>query len=433
MTQFSEREKNRRSFLKYLAASAVLAPSIKSALAASAAELPAIPDDPFTFWPHDPNFAVERPEDAIDVFELEATAYKKVPVAHFAYMETGADSGDTVRANRQDIGKFGLRSRRLRDVRKVDASVDILKTKYNWPFFFCPVGGPAAQHADGFMGAARAAGRHNVAQMMSTGTKETVAQANKERNGTPVIFQLYINQNWEVTKNLVQNAERDGARAVAITIDLPSTFKRTQYERAKRRDSRLCGTCHEIADPKFPKGSVARRVGSTGPSQLFAEAMTEQAKAYKEPPLTLTWDSMKRIRDITKMDVMLKGVMHPQDAETCVKEGFGIMVSNHGGRNEDTTASTISALPDIVAVANGKVPVFIDGGFRRGMDIVKALAMGADMVGFGRPWLWGLGAFGEAGVDRVIQIMQAEIIAAMQQVGAANIKELTPDLVYRSL
>ncbi len=419
--------------MKYLAASAVLAPSIESALAASAAELPANPEDPFMWWPHDPNFAVERPEDALDVFELEATAYKKVPVAHFAYMETGADEGGTVRANRQDIGKFAIRSRRLRDVRTVDANVSMYGAKYNWPFFFCPVGGPAAQHADGFMGAARAAGRHNVAQIMSPGTKETVAQVNKARNGTPVIFEAAINPNWEVTKNVIQNAERDGARAVAIMIDLPSTFKRNQYERAKRRDSRLCGTCHELHDPKHPKGTVAHRVGPTSRSQIAIEAMTEQAKAYKGPPATLTWESLKRVRDITKMDITLKGVMHPADAEMCVKLGYGVFVSNHGGRVEDTSASTISALPDIVAIAKGKVPIFIDGGFRRGMDIVKALAMGADMVGFGRPWLWGLGAFGEVGVDRVIEIMKTEITAAMQQVGAASIKDLTPDLVYRSL
>ncbi len=431
MTQFSVREKNRRAFLKYLAASVVLTPGVRSALAASAAELPANPEDPFMWWPHDPNFAVERPEDAIDVFELEATAYKKVPIAHFAYMETGADGGGTVRANRQDIGKFAIRSRRLRDVRKVDASVNMYGSKYNWPFFFCPVGGPSAQHTDGVLGAARAAGRHNVAQMVGSGP--TVATLNKARNGTPIFQQLYISSNWEMTKARVQNAERDGARVVAITVDLPSTFKRNQYERAKRRDSRICGTCHEIADPKFPKGSVARRVGSTGTSEVSAEAMTEAVKNYKGPPLTLTWESMKRIRDITKMDVMLKGIMHPEDAEMCVKLGYGIMVSNHGGRNEDTSASTISALPDIVSVAKGRVPVFIDGGFRRGMDIVKALAMGADMVGFGRPWLWGLGAFGEAGVDRVIEIMQAEITAAMQQVGAASVKDLTRDLVYKSL
>ena len=433
MTQFSQLEKNRRRFLKFLAASPVLSVGAKSALAATAGELQTRPADPYVWWPHDPNYVVEKPEDALDIFELEATAHAKVPLAHFAYTVTGADGEGGMIANRQDIGKFALRGRRLRDVRKVDTRIDIFGGPYNSPFFFCPVGGPAAQHADGFIGAARAAGRHNVAQMMSPGVQETVANVNKARNSTPVIYELAINQNWELTKNLVQNAERQGARAMAIMVDLVSTRKTPSFERIKFKDSRICGTCHEIVDPKNPKGSVERRVGATGPSPMFAEAMTEQAKAYKGPPALLNWDSIQRVRDLTKMDITLKGIMHPEDAAMCVKLGVGVFISNHGGRNEDTSASTISALPDIVSVVKGRVPVFIDGGFRRGMDIVKALCMGATMVGFGRPWLWGLGAFGEAGVERVIQIIQAEVIAAMQQVGAANLKELTPDLVYKSL
>lgn len=428
----TEIERNRRRFLKFLAASPVLTAGAKSALAATAAEMQARPADPMIWWPSDPNYVVEKPEDALDIFELEATAHTKVPLAHFAYTVTGADGDGGMIANRQDISKFALRGRRLRDVRKVDTSIEIHGGKYNWPFFFCPVGGPAAQHADGFMGAARAAGRHNVAQMMSPGVQNTVAEVNKARNSTPVIYELVINPNWEMTKNLVLNAERQGAKAIAIMVDLVSTRKTTGFERIKFKDSRICGTCHEV-DPKYPKGSVERRVGATGPSPMFVEAMTEQAKAYKGPPATLTWDNIKRVRDLTKMEITLKGIMNPEDAAMCVKTGVGVFISNHGGRNEDTSASTISALPDIVSVVKGKVPVFIDGGFRRGMDIVKALSMGATMVGFGRPWLWGLGAFGEAGVERVIQIIQAEFIAAMQQVGAANLKELTPDLVYKSL
>ena len=150
-------------------------------------------------------------------------------------------------------------------------------------------------------------------------------------------------------------------------------------------------------------------------------------------PMPATWDYVKRVRDITKLDIFLKGIVNPEDAALCVKYGYGIHISNHGARAEDTSGSTIGALPDILSVAKGKVPVFIDGGFRRGMDIAKALSMGATMVGFGRPWIWGLAAFGEDGVDKVIRIIKAELIAAMQQLGAANVKGLTPNLVYKAL
>ncbi len=431
MAQNSSREKNRRSFLKYLAASPVLAAGAKSALAATGTELQTRPEDPYQWWPRDPNFVVDKPEDALDVFELEAVARQKVPIAHFAYMSSNADGDGGAIRDRQDIMKFALRPRRLRDVRKVDASIDIFGAKYNWPFFFCPVGGPSAQNEVGNIGAARAAGRHNVAQMVGS---SPTADVNKARNGTSTFFQMYINPNFEVSKNMLQNAEKAGARVVGVTIDLPSARKMTQFERTKFKDTRICGTCHQIADPKYPKGTVERRVGSTGSNASGAsEAMTPEAKAYKGPPAIMTWETIKRLRDVTKMDIMIKGIMHPADAEMCVKLGYGVFVSNHGGRNEDTGASSIGALPDILKVAKGKVPVFVDGGFRRGMDIVKALSMGADMVGFGRPWLWGLGSFGEEGVDRVIAIITAEIVAAMQQVGAASLKDLTPNLVVRAL
>lgn len=431
MDHLLRRDKNRRAFLKFLAASPVLTVGAKSALAATAAEMPARPADPYVWWPRDPNFAVDKPEDALDVFELEAVAHTKVPIAHFAYMNSNADGDGGAIKNREDIAKFALRGHRLRDVRTVDPSINIFGAKYNMPYFFCPVGGPSAQNEAGNIGASRAAGKYNVAQMVGSSPTDEV---NKARNGTSTFFQMYINPNFEVCKNMLHNAESAGARVVGITVDLPSTRKMTQFERIKFKDTRICGTCHEIADPKYPKGTVERRVGSTGStSSVFTRAMTPEAKAYQGPPITLTWESMKRLRDVTKMDVMLKGIMHPADAEMCVKLGYGIFVSNHGGRNEDTSASTISALPDIVSIAKGKVPVFIDGGFRRGMDIVKALCMGADMVGFGRPWLWGLGSFGEAGVERVIQIINAEIVAAMQQLGAQSLKDLSSKLVYRSL
>ena len=428
MTQLSPREKHRRSFLKYLAASPVLTAGAKSALAATAAEMPARPADPMVWWPQDPNYLVTNPEDALDVFELEAVAHKNVPPSHFGFVASGADDDGSVRANRQDISKFALRGRRLRDVRQVDTSMTIFNTKYSLPFYLCPVGYESAVHQDGVLGALRASGRHNCGQMLSTYASATVASANQARNGTPVFFQLYNQRNWEITKSIVQRAEREGAKMMAFTIDNGSARKDTQFERSKRFDSRLCATCHEVPDPKRPKDQRS----PIRERPVFSE-ISDEMLAAKVEGTAQTWELVKRLRDITKMELFLKGVMHPDDADMAAKLGYGVYVSNHGGRNEDTSASTISALPDIVSIVKKRVPIFIDGGFRRGMDIAKALCLGATMVGFGRPWMWGLGAFGEAGVDRVIQIMKAELIAAMQQLGAQSVKDLNQSLVYKSL
>lgn len=421
------RQKSRRRFLKYLAMSPVVGIAAKSAIAQ---ELKGGPlSDPMTWWPHDPNYVVERPEDALDVFELEAVAHKNVAPAHFGFVASGADGEGSLRANRHDFGKFSLRSRRLRDVRKVDTSIEIFGHKYSTPFFLCPVGYESGHHKDGVGGALRASGRHNVAQMISTYASLSTANARKEHADIPVMFQLYFQPEWEVNKLLVQRADKDGCPAFAVTVDLTSSRKDTQFERSKRADSRLCITCHSVPDPKLPKNVI---INSAVPA-TFAEIPEELYKKNAAVPFTrseLTWESIKRLRDVTKKDIYLKGIMHPEDAEMCIKYGFGVYVSNHGGRDEDTSASTISALPDIVSVVKGKSPIFIDGGFRRGMDFVKAYAMGATMAGFGRPWVWGLGAFGEAGVDRAIQILKAELVAAMQQVGAASLKDLNRGIVF---
>ena len=147
----------------------------------------------------------------------------------------------------------------------------------------------------------------------------------------------------------------------------------------------------------------------------------------------LTWDTVKRMRDITPMKIVLKGIVTPEDAELAVQNGIdGILVSNHGGRGEDNGRSTIDALPDILAAVKGRIPVIVDGGFRRGTDAIKALAMDAKAVGVGRPYLWGLGAFGQEGVERVLDILRTETKAAMQQCGVRSVGELNPGFVRRA-
>ena len=147
----------------------------------------------------------------------------------------------------------------------------------------------------------------------------------------------------------------------------------------------------------------------------------------------MTWDFIKRLRDITRMKIVIKGILAHEDATLCVQNGVdGLIVSNHGGRGEDSGRSTIDALPEIVEVVGGRIPVLVDGGFRRGTDVVKALAIGARAVCIGRPYLWGLGAFGQPGVERVLEIMRVETRAAMQQCGVSVVKQLNPAFVRRA-
>ncbi len=418
---------SRRRLLQYLAASPVVAAGTKEAIAATMAEMQTRSDDPYIWRPFDPNYLIEKPEDALDVFEFEPVAHKNVGAAHWGFMSTGADGEGTYRANRQDIAKFAMRSHRLRDVTKVDPSVTLFGHTWSAPFLTCPTGRNGMYHPDGEAGVGRAAGRHNIPQGLATNANFSITEVNKARNGTPVLFQLYQQSNWEISKSLIARAEREGCKAILLTVDGLSARKDLQFNRAVRADTRLCATCHEVR-PNNPKSPILSSKSTANFSEVPAELWDQ-----KFTPDKMTWEYVKRVRDFTKMDIFVKGITDVDDAVQCAKLGYGVWVSNHGGRNEDTNRSSIACLADIAPAVKGKVPIVIDSGFRRGMDIVKALSMGATMVGFGRPYIWGLGAFGEAGVDKVIQIMKAEVIAAMQQVGATSVKELRPDMVIRAL
>jgi 4-hydroxymandelate oxidase len=383
-------------------------------------------DDPYIWKPYDPNYLIQKPEDALDVFEFEPVAHKNVPSAHWGFMSTGADGEGTYRANRQDMSRFTIRSHRLRDVHTVDTTREMFGTKWDMPFFLCPVGRQGLFHPDAEVAVGRAAGKHNIMQALATNSTYSMTDVNKARNGTPIVFQLYQQSDWEMTKALIARAEREGSKGILLTVDGVSGRKDMQFARTIRDAKELCVTCHTIRPGNNPK-AVQLSSKSDGNFSEIPTAMWDE----KHEPDKLTWEYVKRVRDFTKMQMFIKGITDVDDALMCAKLGYGVHVSNHGGRNEDTGRSGIECLAEIAPALKGKVPIFADSGYRRGMDIVKALALGATMVGFGRPYLWGLGAFGEAGVDKVIQIMKAEVIAAMQQLGVTSLKELNPSMIIK--
>jgi len=362
---------------------------------------------------------IATPKEAINVFDFEPVMARNVPPAHFGYMASGIDDEVTLRANREGFLKFQLRPRRLVDVSKVDMSVDLLGMKFDSPIIVAPTGGHKGYHPDGESGVARAAKVGDHLQILSsqatTSIKDTIAA-----RGKPIWYQLYATNKFEVAKHHVQLAESQGATVVAITVDRSGGRNQETLFRLQTSDSRDCKACHDNSSLTAAQRSKPIYEGSdlSGLTNIQSSAMT--------------WDYAKRIRDATKMKVVLKGILAWEDAKLAAENGFdGIIVSNHGGRSDEAGRSTIESLQEIIEVS-GAMPVFIDSGFRRGTDIVKALAMGARGVAVGRPYLWGLGAFGEAGVTRVLELLRTELRAAMQQAGAPNIKSLVPAMVKRA-
>jgi 4-hydroxymandelate oxidase len=413
---------SRRLLLKFLVSSPVLAAGGFSVLAeegpAAGAKLP----DPIPWAPLKAGELIKSPKEAINVFDFELVARANVPPAHFGYMASGIDDEVTLRANREGFLKFQLQPRRLHDVSKVDQSIELFGMRWDSPVVIAPTGGNKAYDPEGEVAVAKAAKLGNHLQILSTQASTSIDDAIKAR-GAPVWFQLYATPSWDIAKALVKRAENAGSPVVAVTVDRVAGRNQETFFRLSRTDARACSACH---DNSTPQTSVKSKPNFDGIDVAGSGVKNLQSA-------NMTWDFIRRLRDATKMKIVLKGIVSAEDAELCVANGVdGFIVSNHGGRGEDNGRSTIDALPEILAATHGRIPVLIDSGFRRGTDVVKALAMGASAVCIGRPYLWGLGAFGQAGVERVLDIMRTETGAAMAQCGAASVKTLAPGLVRRA-
>ena len=296
-------------------------------------------------------------------------------------------------------------------------SCEILGVTYESPIVIAPTGSNRAFHPDGELAVARAARTGNHLQILSTVATASVEEATAAR-GAPIWFQLYPTREWGVGDRLVKRALGAGCPVIVLTVDNLGPQKWETFVRLRRTDTRECGSCHGL------NTYLSRKPNFEG-IDLKGTASTAAAN--------LTWDYVKRLRDSMPAKIVLKGILAPEDAKLAAEIGIdGVIVSNHGGRAEDGGGGTIDALPDIVEATAGRMPILIDSGFRRGTDIVKALALGARAVCIGRPYLWGLGAFGQAGVERVLEILRGETRAAMQQLGAPSLGDLRPSLVRRA-
>ena len=359
---------------------------------------------------------ITSPDQALDVFEFEPVARKVLPPAHFSYLATGVDDDATVRINHEAYSRIQIRSRRLVDVSKIDMSVRVFGTAWSSPIVIHPVGSQKAFHPDAEVAVARAARAKEHLQILSNVASYSVEEVIAAR-GAPVWQQLYATNVWEVTRGVVKRAEAAGCPVLVVTVDLEDNSNRETMFRGAKADSRQCSLCHKPGGVRYLERKPAF-------DNLDVSKVTSLYAA------TNNWELVKRLKDTTIMKLVLKGIVAREDAQLAVENGVdGLIVSNHGGRAEDSLRPTIECLPEVLEGAAGKIPVVVDGGIRRGTDVFKALALGATAVGIGRPYIWGLASFGQAGVEAVLEILRRELKTIMRQAGTTSVEKIAPAYV----
>ena len=411
MSESYESIENRRQFLRFL---------VGTPLFAGSAMLPLLAQK---LWAADelPAELITAAEDALNVFDFHPVAKTMLSPAHYGYTVSGTDGDETLLANREGFERFRIRVRRLVDIRSADTATEIFGTRWASPIALAPVGGQRKYHPEGEVAVARAAGQGAHTQILSTATSRSVEDVAAAR-GAPIWYQLYPTNYWHVAETMVKRAEQAGCPVVALTVDRASPRNMETFERYVRTDTADCSACHVV------NGTVEQRMRSKPMYDGIdlSEVTSTQASG-------LTWDFVERLKSITSMRVVLKGIVTSQDAALCLQHGVdGIIVSNHGGRSEASGRSTIESLPEIVETVGGRVPVLIDSGFRRGTDIFKALALGADAVCVGRPYIWGLSSFGQAGVEKVMDILRTEFRRVMMEAGVTSVADIDSSYVERA-
>ncbi len=350
-------------------------------------------------------------EDLVNVFEFEPILKSKVPKNNYDFIAGGVDAEWTLRRNRESFDRITFRPRFMRDVSKMDVSTELFGQKISMPILIAPTAGHQLAHEQGELATARGAGQMQTIMAVSTNSSYPIDKIGAAATG-PLWFQLYVGPDWEGTQERVERAVGAGCKAVCITVD-------SAYNSHRERLLRNRSSAGPVAVP--------------GPGGGRRRAQPREPLPYKlqaQFTANLTWSFLDEINKYAKVPVLIKGILTAEDAKLAVDRGAaGVVVSNHGGRYLEYAPSTIEVLPEIVEAVGGKIPVLIDSGFRRGTDILKALAIGAKAVLVGRPPLWGLGAYGEAGVAKVLELLQSELALAMGLTGAANLAAIDRKLV----
>lgn len=331
--------------------------------------------------------------------DFEEGARNKMSPMAYEYVASGAADELTLRWNRESFDQIRLRPRVLVDVSKLNTRVTLFGQELPFPILLAPTAYHRLYHAEGELATARGAGAAAATYVVSSYTTTPIEEIARVAT-QPLWFQLYIQPDRGFTKEVVQRAEAAGCRALCVTVDVPVVGARNRTQRAEF---------------KLP------------PDLKAPYLMSSQPLAG----VPVTWKEIDWLRAFARVPVLLKGILNPDDADLAVKSGVsGIMVSNHGARDLDTTPATIEALPPVVEKVGGRVPVLMDGGIRRGTDVLKALALGANAVLIGRPYCYGLGVAGAEGVSRVVNILRSEFEAAMALTGRPTIKSIDRSVLW---
>ena len=360
-------------------------------------------------------------DQMLNVMDFEPVARATIPPAHWGYIATGVDDDRTVAINNEAFGRVEIRARRFVDVSQLDLSVRMFGVTHPSPVYLSSVSRQRAFNpVEGEIGTARAAAARSALMLLSN-VGSTGVEDVAEARGGPVWMQLYATDDWEVTKGVVKRAERAGCPAIALTVDnMPGRNNETLL-RAIREDKRDCSSCH-VNNAQDPIRRAPMYQG------------LDLSRVKELSPSALSWEYLDRLRDLVSVKLLIKGIVTGEDAAGCVEHGAdGIIVSNHGGRNEETLRASIACLPEVVTAVAGRIPVLVDGGVRRGTDVFKALALGATAVGIGRPQAWGLAAFGQKGVEAVLGIYDRELRVIMRQAGTPDIASIKPGSVISHL
>ena len=366
--------------------------------------------------------------DLIPNFEgqLESQAYEKMRREAFDYIARGAGVEATMQENRHAFDKWKIRPRVLRDVSKRDMSVSLFHQTMKTPILLAPIGVQRIAHPQGEIASAKAAGTLEVPYIVSSAASYSMEEIANVMGDNTRWFQLYCSLENCVTESLVKRAEANGYSAIVITVDTPTIGIREADLRnnySPLAEGNGCG--NYLSDPAFC--SLLEK----SPEEDLEAALQKQSEIIDRP--SLNWGELEKIRSYTSLPILLKGILHPDDAKIALDHDVdGIIVSNHGGRQLDHCISSLDALPDICEVVNGRIPVLLDSGIRSGVDIFKAIALGADAVLLGRPYIYGLAVDGEAGVERVIENFLHELDVSMMIASVSSISEINSQLLVKS-
>jgi len=350
-------------------------------------------------------------EELNNVMEFEPIARTRMLKNAYDYIAGGVDDEWTLRRNRSAFERSTFRPRMLVDVSKLDLSLELFGSKIEMPILIAPTAGHQQAHPDGELATVKAAGAAKTIMVVSTNSSHPIDKIGAAATG-PFWFQLYAGPDKDATREKVERALAAGAKVICWTVD-------NQYN--SHRERLLRDRLVTSGPPVEPASQPGRRRGGAQPARYRLQGQFLNQ---------LTWPFLQELKFYAKVPVLVKGILTPEDARLAVENGAsGIVVSNHGARYLDTAPATIDALPGIVEAVGGKIPVLIDGGFRRGTDVLKALAIGAKAALVGRPPLWGLGAFGQAGVTRVLEMLQTELALEMGLSGRPNLASIDRSLV----